>query len=211
MAGAPVKWLSPAVCSEGKGHTESLLGSLCLTGRYTHKPLSSLPACSSCCPVDAVVCWWPWAEASGWRCPEPHDHDRCGGLWSCSHLGEAFMSSACAFPLFVLLPGGRCSAWTRRGTHNLWGVGAGYGEVQWFSSDLHTASTSHPALRRKHPLAVYCQDNLGCPTRLPNPGLLNSSGFARTGLIFMVSSCLSFCRAPEQSRDWSMSSLKEEG
>lgn len=31
------------------------------------------------------------------------------------------------------------------GTHSPWGLGAEYGEVQWFSADPHTASTSHPA------------------------------------------------------------------
>lgn len=51
------------------------------------------------------------------------------------------------------------------GTDSLWGVAAGYGEVQWFSADLHTASTSHPALRSKHTLPVYGQDNLDCPAR----------------------------------------------
>lgn len=77
------------------------------------------------------------------------------------------MGSACAFPLSVAitLPG-------PAGTHSLWGVGAGCGEVQWFSADIHTASTSHPALRSKRPLPVYCQNNLDCPDRLPNPGPL---------------------------------------
>lgn len=158
------------------------------------------------------MCWWPWAEAAGWRCPEatPHYHDRCGVLWSCLRLGEAFMGSGCAFPLSMLLPGGCHSTWTHRDSQP-WGVDAGYGELQWFSADVHPASISHSPSRGKHPQPVYCQNNLDCPDRLPNPGPLNSSGFARTGFILMVSSCLSCCRAPEQLADWSVSSLKEEG
>lgn len=76
-------------------------------------------------------------EAS--RAASPHDHDRCGGLWSCLYLGEAFMGSACAFPLFVLLPGGRHSAQTRRDSQPLGvqGMERCNGSVQTYIQPVH--------------------------------------------------------------------------
>lgn len=144
------------------------------------------------------------------RVGSPHDRDRCGGLCSCSHLGEAVMGTACAFPLSVLLPGGHHSTWTCRDSQPL-----GSECKVWRGAMVRCKPTHSQCIpscfEEQTPTAVYCQNNLDCPNRLPNPGPLNSSGLARTGFIFMVSSCLSCCRAPEQLADWSVSSLKEEG
>lgn len=139
-------------------------------------PWSSLPACSSRCPSDAVrvdapVRWWPWAEATGRRCPELPVLVTMAGAMICgaahilgrlSRAQRVLFLCLCCCLVAVALP-------APVGTRSLCRAGAGYGEVQWFSADLRTTSASHPALRTKHPVL-----NSGCPDRLRKIMLPNS-------------------------------------
>ena len=134
-------------------------------------------AAASCCPLDAVcvgaaVCWWPWVEAAGWRCPELPVLVTVAGTVVCgaAHILGTLSWAQCVLFLCLCCRLVAVALPAPVGTHSLCRAGAGYEEVQWFGADLCSTRTSCPALRSKHLVL-----NLGCPNwlrkmMLPNPG-----------------------------------------
>lgn len=120
------------------------------------------------------------------------------------------MGSACGFLLVVLLPGGHRSARTHRDPQPLQS-----GCKVWRGTMVQCTpmySWHIPfCFEEQTPAAELC-----CPDKLqkimlPNPDPLELLQIYQTGFIFVISSCLCHCRAPEQLVAWSVSSLKKEG
>lgn len=149
-------------------------------------------------------------EAAGWRCPElpvlvtAADAVVCGAAHI---LGRLSRAQCVCFPLFMLLPGGRCSPHTRRDSQPLWS-----GCRVWRGAMVRCRPMYNQyilsCLEEQTPDAELWLSGKSCCQIL---AFLNCSRFARTGFIFVVSSCLCCCRAPEQLAAWSVSNLREEG